>query len=199
MGLRYTQKSETIFEIADDEDGKSLTFGEVDEVYALIEETGQRPPLKRNLIAACLIRVLGEPVTAVCLFNYTGPSIEGGAFSIRPGSGWLTSWMIDAVAICVFHHLGCVRFTAMVESTNARSAAFCGKLGMKQEGIMRSWFGEGRDAIAFGLMRSEAPRRNDNGRRTRHTSSTTTTRPGGNSTERVLREPGDSLDDSIHE
>ncbi len=90
----------------------------------------------------------GEIVAGV-LFN----CFEGAAVHVTiAGTGW-TKEFISAVGKYVYGKLGCERMTITTEQEEV--ADYAERLGGKREGILRSQFGEDRDAIIVGILKSE--------------------------------------------
>ncbi len=88
-------------------------------------------------------------ITGACLFNqFEGANVHVSA----AGSGWTLPFM-RALGDYVYHQLGCERMTLTTESDHV--ARYAERLGGQREGLMRSHFGPGRDAIIIGVLRDE--------------------------------------------
>lgn len=84
-----------------------------------------------------------------CLFNqFEGADIHVSA----AGKGW-TLPFLRAVGEYVYRQLGCERLSLTTESEEV--ARYAERLGGKREGVLRSHFGRGRDAIIIGVLREE--------------------------------------------
>lgn len=90
----------------------------------------------------------GEIVGA-CLFNqFEGANVHVSA----AGRGWTLPFM-RAIGDYVYRQLGCERMTLTTEREAV--ARYAERLGGKREGLMRSHFGAGRNAIIIGVLREE--------------------------------------------
>lgn len=88
-------------------------------------------------------------IVGACLFNqFEGANVHVSA----AGHGWTLPFM-RAVGDYVYRQLGCERITLTTESEVV--ARYAERLGGKREGLMRSHFGAGRDAIIIGVLREE--------------------------------------------
>lgn len=90
----------------------------------------------------------GEIVGAALFNCFEGPDVHVSA----AGSGW-TRGFLRAVGDYVYRQLGCERMTLTTESYEV--AGLAERLGGKVEGLLRSHFGKGRDAILIGILRNE--------------------------------------------
>src|SRR3546814_17755647 len=89
----------------------------------------------------------GEIVGGV-IFN----CLEGASVHVTlAGTGW-TRGFLRAVGGYVYNQLGCIRMTVTTE--NPKVAEYAERLGGKREGVMRSHFGPGRDAIIIGILQT---------------------------------------------
>lgn len=68
------------------------------------------------------------------------------------GKGW-TRGFIRAVGQYVYGQLGCERMT--VTTADEKVAGYAERLGGKREGLLRSHFGKGKDAIIVGILADE--------------------------------------------
>lgn len=88
-------------------------------------------------------------ITGACLFNqFEGANVHVSA----AGKGWTLPFM-RALGEYVYRQLGCERVTLTTESEAV--ARYAERLGGKREGVMRSHYGPGRDAIIIGVLRGE--------------------------------------------
>lgn len=60
---------------------------------------------------------------------------------------------LQSVGQYVYEQLGCARMTVKTEQSSVIRIAE--KLGGQREGILRDHFGEGRDAVIVGILKSE--------------------------------------------
>lgn len=63
--------------------------------------------------------------------------------------------VLRAAASYGFETLGCSRMTARTRASNLHARRFIEKVGFRQEGVLRSYYEDGEDAILFGLLKSE--------------------------------------------
>ena len=88
-------------------------------------------------------------IVAGAIFNcYEGADVHVGI----AGTGW-TRGFIKAVGEYVYDQLKCERMTIITVSEKV--AEFAERMGGKREGILRSHFGPGKDAIVAGILWSE--------------------------------------------
>lgn len=90
----------------------------------------------------------GEIIGGVLFNQFEGADVHFTA----AGKGW-TRGFYRAVGDYVFRTLGCERMTATTASEKV--AQLAEKLGGKREGLLRSHFGPGKDAIIVGILRHE--------------------------------------------
>ena len=90
----------------------------------------------------------GEIIGGVLFNQFEGADVHFTA----AGEGW-TRGFYQAVGEYVFRTLGCERMTATTASEQV--AKLAEKLGGKREGVLRSHFGPGNDAIIVGILRDE--------------------------------------------
>lgn len=97
----------------------------------------------------CMGIVRDGEVTGAVLFN----QFEGADVHVTAaGRGW-TSGFLRAVGDYVYGQLGCERMTMTTEYEGV--ARYAERLGARREGVLRSHFGRGRDAIVLGVLQSE--------------------------------------------
>lgn len=78
---------------------------------------------------------------------------EGAAVHVTAaGSGWTRGFM-RAVGRYAYGQLGCERMT--VTTASEQVARYAERLGGVREGVLRSQFGPGRDAILIGILRGD--------------------------------------------
>jgi RimJ/RimL family protein N-acetyltransferase len=63
--------------------------------------------------------------------------------------------LLRLAAQYAFGDLQCNRVTARTRASNLPVRRFIQKVGFKQEGVLRSYYPDGDDAILFGLLKSE--------------------------------------------
>lgn len=90
----------------------------------------------------------GEVVAGVLFNQFEGADVHFTA----AGKGWPRSFY-RAVGKYVFGTLGCERMTATTRHEHV--AKLAERLGGKREGVLRSHFGPGEDAIIVGILRDE--------------------------------------------
>ena len=90
----------------------------------------------------------GHIVAGVLFNQFEGPNVHISA----AGKGW-TRGFVRAVGDYVFSQLGCLRMTITTEQEAVMRYA-C-RLGGQVEGMMRDYYGEGRDGILVGVLRDE--------------------------------------------
>jgi RimJ/RimL family protein N-acetyltransferase len=88
-------------------------------------------------------------IVGAVLFNH----FEGADVHVTlAGHGW-TRGFLRAVGDYVFDQLGCERMTAVTRCPQV--ARFAERLGGRREGVLRSHFGPGHDAMVLGILREE--------------------------------------------
>ena len=90
----------------------------------------------------------GQIVAAVVFTFYTGANVD---VSVA-GKGW-TRGFAREVGRYVFGQLGCRRMTVRTEQ--ATVARYAIRLGGQIEGVMRDYFGPGRDAVLVCILRRD--------------------------------------------
>lgn len=70
-------------------------------------------------------------------------------------ANWCSRGFVCAVYDYVFNHAGMNRINLLVEVGNTAAINMHTKLDHVQEGVLREWFGPGRDAIIFGFTRKD--------------------------------------------
>ncbi|WP_011579583.1 MULTISPECIES: GNAT family N-acetyltransferase [Chelativorans] len=90
----------------------------------------------------------GEVIAGVIFNCFTGPNVE----VTIAGHGW-TRGFLREVGKYVFDHLGCIRMTATTEKSEV--IAIATRLGGTVEGVMRDFYGPGRDGTIIGILRNE--------------------------------------------
>lgn len=68
---------------------------------------------------------------------------------------WCSPEFCLAVYDYAFIHAGCSRLNFIAEVSNQSALNMHMKLSHVQEGILREWFGPGRDAVIFGFTRKD--------------------------------------------
>lgn len=88
-------------------------------------------------------------IVAGCVFNcYTRNDIQLTA----AGKGW-TKGFLRQVYAYIYDQLGCLRMTVTTEQPEV--VLLAERLGGKVEGLMRNFFGEGRDAFIMGILKED--------------------------------------------
>lgn len=93
----------------------------------------------------------GEVAGAIVLNCYTGPDAE----LTFVGKGSLQRGICRAVAHYVFVQLKCERVSISVRATDKYTQKLALKFGFRAEGIKRSMFGAGQDAVLYGMLKDE--------------------------------------------
>lgn len=93
----------------------------------------------------------GNPVCVVVFNDYTGENVE---LSVA-ADNMLPRRFLQLCAEYAFGQLGCLRVTVRTRASNVRVADMARRLGFKQEGVLREFYGN-EDAFLFGLLRREA-------------------------------------------
>ena len=63
--------------------------------------------------------------------------------------------LLRAASRYAFETLGCHRVTARTRASNLPVRRFIEKAGFRQEGVLRSYYRDGDDAILFGMLKTE--------------------------------------------
>ncbi len=91
-------------------------------------------------------------LVAVAVFNdYTGDNVE---ITVATDGRWAFRGVIRRALRYAFGELGCKRVTAHIRPTNERALSAARRVGFKDEGRARRWFGN-EDAIILGLLPDE--------------------------------------------
>jgi len=90
----------------------------------------------------------GAIIGAVLFNQFEGASVHVSA----AGKGWTLPFM-RALGEYVYRQLACERMTLTTEYEDV--ARYAERLGGKREGVLRSHFGKGRDAIVIGVLKDE--------------------------------------------
>ena len=91
-------------------------------------------------------------IVAVAVFNdYTGDNVE---ITVASEGRWAFRGVIRRAMYYAFTELGCKRITAHIKPSNKRALSAAHRVGFKQEGRARKWFGN-EDAIILGLLPDE--------------------------------------------
>ena len=99
--------------------------------------------------ATCMGLEREGKITAAVVFTFfTGPNID---VSVA-GAGW-TRGFAREVGRYVFGQLGCLRMTVRTEQTDV--VRYAVRLGGRVEGVLRDFFGPGRDSILVGILRDD--------------------------------------------
>lgn len=99
----------------------------------------------------------GASILAVMVLHDYIPAYSNAQISMAADTaGWATKDMIRQLMAYPFHQLGLNRVTTMTPARNERALRFNRGIGFKQEGVIRSGFGND-DCVIMGLLKSEAP------------------------------------------
>ena len=91
-------------------------------------------------------------IVAVAVFNdYTGDNIE---ITVASEGRWAFRGVIRRAMDYAFREQGCKRITAHIRPSNERALSAARRVGFKDEGRARRWFGN-EDAIILGLLPDE--------------------------------------------
>lgn len=69
--------------------------------------------------------------------------------------GRISRGLLRIAAQYAFEQNGCRRITARTRASNLRVRRFIERVGFRQEGVLRSYYSDGDDAILFGMLRTE--------------------------------------------
>jgi L-amino acid N-acyltransferase YncA len=91
-------------------------------------------------------------IAAGVLFNdFQEASVE--VSIVAPGR--VSRSLLRAASRYAFDTLGCHRVTARTRASNLPVRRFIEKAGFQEEGVLRSYYRDGDDAILFGLLKAE--------------------------------------------
>ena len=68
---------------------------------------------------------------------------------------FMTRAFLRAVFGYPFNELGFARVTAVVEEENVKALNMNHGLGFKDEGILRNWYGVGKNGVVMGMLKDE--------------------------------------------
>lgn len=85
--------------------------------------------------------------------RWTKHNCEMSVASVTPR--FMTRAFLRAVFGYPFNELGFARVTAVVEEENVKALNMNHGLGFKDEGILRNWYGEGRNGVVMGMLKDE--------------------------------------------
>jgi RimJ/RimL family protein N-acetyltransferase len=109
----------------------------------------------KGLARAVGVVIDGEIVAAMAVGGWERGNVEISFAADSPK--WATRDTIRRMMAWPFVQLDCHRVTTRISENNHRAIRFNEGIGFKREGIIREGWGQGEDAILFGLLRSEAP------------------------------------------
>lgn len=92
-------------------------------------------------------------VAGIVFSNHRGTDVEVSCAGETP-MAW-RPWVCKAVFQYVFDQLGCVRCTSITVKGNTRARDFLTGLGFELEGKLRLGYDGTRDALIYGLLRSD--------------------------------------------
>lgn len=95
----------------------------------------------------------GNLVGAVVFTEFTGRDVHVHVAS--QDSGWCQRRYLKFIAEYAFVHCGVHRASAITNETNEKAEKFCRMWGFKEEGRLREYFEDGRDAIVWGILKHE--------------------------------------------
>ena len=90
----------------------------------------------------------GKVINGIIFNQFEGPNVHMSA----AGKCWSLGF-VRAVGEYVYTQLSCIRMTVTTESPDVVDYAL--RLGGALEGVMRDYYGEGRDAYLVGVLRDE--------------------------------------------
>ncbi|TAH36529.1 MAG: N-acetyltransferase [Alphaproteobacteria bacterium] len=94
-----------------------------------------------------------DKLIAGVIFNhYYGTDIQATIASISPY--WASRKILGKIFSYPFLQLQCQRITAQTRENNSEAIDFLKRLGFKQEGVLRQWYGN-EAALVFGMIKSE--------------------------------------------
>ena len=85
--------------------------------------------------------------------RWTAHNCEMSVASVTPK--FMTRAFLKKVFRYPFIELGLCRVTAVVEENNIKALKMNHGLGFKDEGILRNWYGEGRNGVVMGMLKDE--------------------------------------------
>lgn len=100
--------------------------------------------------AALGVRRAGRIVGGVVVNNYN--RINCDVSVAGEPRAWSPAFM-RALAVWIWRELGAARVTMLTENPVVERLAV--RMGAQREGTLRNWFGPGRDAAVFGLLRED--------------------------------------------
>lgn len=92
-------------------------------------------------------------IAGVVYNGYREVNIEMTIASSSPR--WCMRGILAGLFWYPFEQLGLARVTAIAERSNQPVRAFLGRLGFREEGVMRRAFRNGNDAVIYGMLREE--------------------------------------------
>jgi hypothetical protein len=92
-------------------------------------------------------------IAGVVISNFRGTDVEISCASESPAA-WRPH-VCKAVFTYIFEQLGCVRCTSITVRTNKKARSFLESLGFQLEGNLRQAYDGKRDALVYGLLKSE--------------------------------------------
>jgi hypothetical protein len=92
-------------------------------------------------------------VAGVVISNFRGTDVEVSCASESPAA-WRPH-VCKAIFTYIFEQLGCVRCTSITTRANKRARSFLESLGFQLEGNLRLAYDGKRDALIYGLLKSE--------------------------------------------
>ncbi|MCZ0734413.1 GNAT family N-acetyltransferase [Phreatobacter sp. AB_2022a] len=105
--------------------------------------------------AALVLARGGERVGGAVFCGFTGRDVEA-SVAATATLAWPRAFLAR-VGLYVFGELGCARMTVLTSTTNARVMRLAPRLGAVREGVKRNYYGDGADAVVFGILKEDWP------------------------------------------
>ena len=121
----------------------------------LVEWVNQRLALRFDPAAVRTIATVDDDGAMLAVVVYSRFAEHGCEMTIASDSPrWATRKFLKAAFQYPFIQLGYERVTFVTTAENIKTIDMLKRLGAKQEGVLRRWFGE-TDGIVFGLLSEE--------------------------------------------
>jgi RimJ/RimL family protein N-acetyltransferase len=111
----------------------------------------------RGRAAALGVAVHGTMAACMVLFDYDRRYGNAEIAMAADNPLWATRGTMARLLDWPFGQLGCRRLTTITEAGNERALRLNRALGFREEGVIRSAYGPGSDAILMGLLRDDLP------------------------------------------
>ena len=119
----------------------------------VVEKIGGMALTPGMFTAMMVVNDEGDFVAGVVFSNFRGTDVEVSCASETPAA-WRPH-VCRAIFKYVFEQLGCVRCTSITVKGNRKARGFLESLGFQLEGNVRLGYDGMRDALIYGLLRSE--------------------------------------------